>query len=149
MIKPFQRKEMLFGARTTLVICIALQLLALAAFLRGFFPIKASNIGRATLRDARFTLDPRCADSIKILPNPCYVPRVFGRMVFILIDALRSDFVLPSRDNALADENRDVAKMEILQNLIRRKSALGFVSRAHPPTVTMPRIKVWAIFLAL
>ncbi len=58
---------------------------------------------------------------------------VYGRLVVMLIDALRSDFVFGDA------YKRD---MPYLRSLINKKETFSFMAKAHPPTVTMPRIKV-------
>lgn len=60
----------------------------------------------------------------------------FDRMVFILIDALRADFILSYRNED------DLPKMALLQRRIADGEGRAFLAKAHPPTVTMPRIKV-------
>ena len=53
----------------------------------------------------------------------------------MLIDALRADNVLPLINNGNPS-------MPFLARAIQNKTGLGFLAKAHPPTVTMPRIKV-------
>jgi ethanolaminephosphotransferase len=55
----------------------------------------------------------------------------FTRLVLVVIDALRMDFVF-SEDSG----------MRYLQSLIRKKQAFGYNAHADSPTVTLPRIKV-------
>ena len=61
---------------------------------------------------------------------------IFGKMVFVLIDALRADFVLPS------DISDPLPRMTFVEEKLQQGEAKGFLARAQPPTVTMPRIKV-------
>jgi len=56
-------------------------------------------------------------------------PALFTRTILIVIDGLRSDMVF------LRPE------MEHLRSLLSSGRAVGYVARAHSPTVTMPRIK--------
>lgn len=63
-------------------------------------------------------------------------PQVYGKFVFILIDALRADFLLPS------STNDNLPKMKFLQRKIMNNETQSFLAKAHPPTVTLPRIKV-------
>lgn len=58
---------------------------------------------------------------------------VIGRVVIMLIDGLREDFIFGPKG---------VNHMKFTRNLIDRGQARSFVARAQPPTVTMPRIKV-------
>ncbi|TKA78589.1 hypothetical protein B0A55_03877 [Friedmanniomyces simplex] len=55
---------------------------------------------------------------------------VFDRVVFMVVDALRSDFVFGAGSG-----------FGFVQNLIRAGAAIPFTAHATPPTVTMPRIK--------
>ncbi|KAJ8269432.1 hypothetical protein COCON_G00120390 [Conger conger] len=66
-------------------------------------------------------------------PNSSKVPApLFHRVVIVLIDALREDFVFGSKGQQY---------MPYTQHLVERGSSHSFVAKARPPTVTMPRIK--------
>ncbi|XP_067027417.1 GPI ethanolamine phosphate transferase 2-like isoform X1 [Acropora muricata] len=113
---------MLFAHRTFLVVLLFCQIIGLALFLRGFFPIKKALQGRATHEDLPVEPSgerPRSIPSAK-----------FGRLVILLIDALRADFVFSEQ-----------VKMPFTQEMIRNNQSFSFLAKAHPPTVTMPRIK--------
>lgn len=60
-------------------------------------------------------------------------PPLFSKVVIMLIDALRDDFVFGSKG---------VKFMPYTTYLVEKGSSLSFVAEAKPPTVTMPRIKV-------
>lgn len=62
------------------------------------------------------------------LPQP-----LFKRVVVMLVDALREDFVFGASGRLL---------MPYTRRLLERGSAHSFVAKARAPTVTMPRIKV-------
>lgn len=64
---------------------LVLQLLGLTLFLKGFFPLKKGIPGSASLLD----LPPEPGSKEPAPP----LPVVFDRLVFVLIDALRADFV--------------------------------------------------------
>ena len=70
-----------------------------------------------------------------------YVPAAttpkFQRLVFVLVDALRADFVLSLESNIKA-----LPKMEFTRDRIASGGACAFLAKAHAPTVTMPRLKV-------
>ena len=55
-----------------------------------------------------------------------------------MIDALRQDFVFSEQ-----------SQMKKIQQLILQDKVKPFVAFAHPPTVTMPRIKVPSLKLAV
>lgn len=54
----------------------------------------------------------------------------FRRLIFIVIDAFRADFLFESE------------KMKFLRDFIETGSAIAYSANCQPPTVTMPRIKV-------
>ena len=62
---------------------------------------------------------------------------VFDRFVFVLVDALRADFVLP-----LESSIKNLPKMKYTSRMLETRQSLAFLAKAHAPTVTMPRIKV-------
>ncbi|CAF0729169.1 unnamed protein product [Brachionus calyciflorus] len=55
-----------------------------------------------------------------------------GRLIIVLIDAMRYDFIF---------ESNDKIRMPFVHRLIREKKAIPFKLTASPPTVTLPRIK--------
>ncbi|KAL4801733.1 alkaline-phosphatase-like protein [Aspergillus unguis] len=57
-------------------------------------------------------------------------PKVFDKVIFMVVDALRSDFVYSSNSGFL-----------FTQSLIRSGAAIPFTAYAGSPTVTMPRLK--------
>ena len=112
-----------------LLLCMTCQLLGYAVFLRGFLALKAAVPGHATWTNASF--EPTTDDDSK----PQILPPTFGRLVFVLIDALRADFVLPTSKSSLP-------RMKFVSDLIEQNKTLSFLAKAHPPTVTLPRLKV-------
>ncbi|KAI8997774.1 alkaline-phosphatase-like protein, partial [Pilobolus umbonatus] len=100
---------------TALLACI--QILGIAIFCKGFFPYKVYLPGYAIKEDL-----------------PSYIREYdephFDRLVFIVIDALRNDFVLGKNNG-----------FDFIQHQIEKKAAYPFTARATAPTVTMPRIK--------
>ncbi|TMW62865.1 hypothetical protein Poli38472_005483 [Pythium oligandrum] len=76
--------------------------------------------------------------------------RAFGRLVVVLIDALRADMVMGSdvmygRDSAHVEEAKRQqelnAYMPYTRNLLASGQAMSFIAHASVPTVTMPRLK--------
>lgn len=66
--------------------------------------------------------------------NSSRVPApLFRRVVIVLIDALRQDFVFGSDGRRF---------MPYTRHVLERGSSHSFIAKARPPTVTMPRIKV-------
>ncbi|RMJ23192.1 hypothetical protein PHISP_05933 [Aspergillus sp. HF37] len=88
---------------------------AILIFSSGFFPYKSLLPGLATFEEADSSTIP---------------PPVFDKVVFMVVDALRSDFVFANDSGFL-----------FTQSLIRSGAALPFTAHASSPTVTMPRLK--------
>lgn len=63
----------------------------------------------------------------------------FDKLVFIVIDAFRADF-MPDIDGRLKSRIPS-SSMPFLEGLLRSQHAVNFVSLAQTPTVTMPRLK--------
>lgn len=98
---------------------VTVPVLCLALYLHGYFPLKATLPGHAELKNFSFN------GKTVVQPSP-----MFDKLVIILIDALRSDFVL--KGNSMAH----------LGEIMLNNGGVSFEVRAHPPTVTLPRIKV-------
>lgn len=99
-----------------------LQILSFSVFLKGFFPLKQGLKGFARLEDSPAVP----GDTDNSVPSGHY-----DRLIIVVIDALRADFVLASQ-----------TYMPFLKEMIRDGHVLPFIAKAHPPTVTLPRIKV-------
>ncbi|KAB8237858.1 mannose-ethanolamine phosphotransferase LAS21 [Aspergillus alliaceus] len=89
--------------------------LSILVFSSGFFPYKPLIPGLANYKNAN---------------NSHIPPKIFDRVIFMVIDALRSDFVYSNSSGFL-----------FTQSLIRTGAALPFTAYASSPTVTMPRLK--------
>lgn len=95
--------------RIRLFSLLVLQFLGLSVFLKGFFPLKKAIPGSASF--------------LEVPPEPGSaerghgVPAVFDRFVFVLIDALRADFVF---------EN---TAMTYTRNLIKNNNTLRYALR--------------------
>lgn len=76
---------MSFGHSILLVLLLFCQIVGLTLFLRGFFPLKKAIQGRAT--NENLPSEP----SVDKRGDP--LSPKFGRVVIMLIDALRADFV--------------------------------------------------------
>lgn len=86
------------------------QVVGILLFVTGFFPSKPAETGFNN--------------------EAINVPHKFERMVFMIVDALRSDLIF--------EEN---AQWPTVHALIRGGHALPFTAYSDPPTVTMPRLK--------
>lgn len=87
---------------------------AIIVFAKGFFPHKAVLPGLA-----------KWSDDLTEQPNA-----PFDKVIFMVVDALRSDFVYSNASNFL-----------FTQELVRNGAAVPFTGHASPPTITMPRVK--------
>lgn len=96
--------------------CFALQALALIIFSAGFFQFRSAN----------------SSDSKRLDNETNTVPPSYDRLVFILIDALRADFVY-SPDSGFEFVRRSLREMPF--------NSKSFIAKARAPTVTMPRLK--------
>ena len=88
---------------------------AVLVFASGFFPYKAFLPGLATWQ----------TDSVR----PSAAPP-FDRVIFMVVDALRSDFVYGN-----------ASSFQFTQSLISSGAGVPFTGHASPPTITMPRVK--------
>lgn len=106
--------------RFLLVFClILLELGSYLLFCKGFFPTKV-------------LLTPEELSKYKTDPPTSYrePSAKFDRVVFMLVDAMRSDFVFSNN-----------SQMAFTQKLLDDGYGLGFTAFSHPPTVTLPRLK--------
>ncbi|AET40668.1 mannose-ethanolamine phosphotransferase LAS21 Ecym_6288 [Eremothecium cymbalariae DBVPG len=104
---------MLFRA-ISLLIC---QLVAILTFAIGFFPQKSVLTG-----DSEFLYMPE--EHKPMEPQ-------FEKMVVMVIDALRSDFLFQA----------NVSGFHFVHDLINKGEAWGYTAYSNPPTVTLPRLK--------
>ncbi|KAK8849181.1 alkaline phosphatase-like protein [Apiospora arundinis] len=108
-----------YGSYLSTALLVAANLLipvAIYIFAKGFFPYKPLLPGLAQYHEA--PQDGR-------QPAP-----PFDRLVFMVVDALRSDFVYT-----------DGTGFQFTQSLIKDGAAMPFTAHATSPTVTMPRLK--------
>ncbi|XP_073093982.1 GPI ethanolamine phosphate transferase 2 isoform X11 [Manis javanica] len=119
---------MRLGSGTFAACCIVIEVLGVALFLRGFFPTPVRSSSR-TEHQAEPPAEPSAGASSNWTKLP---PPLFRKVVIMLIDALRDDFVFGSKG---------VKFMPYTTYLVEKGSSHSFVAEAKPPTVTMPRIK--------
>ncbi|XP_067677597.1 GPI ethanolamine phosphate transferase 2-like [Haliotis asinina] len=103
------------------IVLSLMQLLSLSVFLKGFFPLKQGLKGFAKLEDSPVVP----GDTDNSVPSGRY-----DRLIVVVIDALRADFVLASQ-----------TYMPFLKEMIRDRHVLSLTAKVHSPTVTLPRIK--------
>ena len=100
-----------------LTFIFSLQLLAIAFFTLGFFPKKTVLNGIST-----FNYNV----SLQNNSNP-----VFNRLILVVIDALRSDFIF----------DKHISNFHFVHSKLNSGEAWGFTAFSNPPTVTLPRLK--------
>lgn len=135
---------MYYSTIISILLCCCIHLAGIIIFLAGFFPLKPAVYNTASVSDICFTLKDECcgANATSVLASDCVLQPVYNRLVFIVIDALRTDFVLPEVGR---DGNYTICsepKMSTVCQLVVKRQTASFHAVAHPPTVTMPRIKV-------
>jgi hypothetical protein len=129
---------MIFAFFAWLLVILIGQFFGLYLFIDGFFPDRAVVPRRespsSSNASSSFDFPPlyRSLDDVDGLPTEgsAPVPR-FGKLVFVVIDALRSSFLFGNDTH-----------MHFTRHLIESGQAIGYVAHAAPPTVTLPRIKV-------
>lgn len=121
---------MRLGSGTFAAGCVVIEVLGVALFLRGFFPAPVRSSSRTEHKAEPPAPEPYPAGGSSNwtkLPQP-----LFSKVVIMLIDALRDDFVFGSKG---------VKFMPYTTYLVEKGGSHSFVAEAKPPTVTMPRIK--------
>lgn len=94
-----------------------------AIFLTYFMPVKKEFIGISTPETV-------LEQSGSLVQGVSPLKRHYNKTVLVLIDALRADFLFSP------DTPMSMTKKLVSQNL-------ALVAKAHTPTVTLPRIKVY------
>uniref|UniRef100_A0A2K6TTS5 Phosphatidylinositol glycan anchor biosynthesis class G (EMM blood group) n=1 Tax=Saimiri boliviensis boliviensis TaxID=39432 RepID=A0A2K6TTS5_SAIBB len=120
---------MRLGAGTFAACCVAIEVLGIAVFLRGFFPAPVRSSAGTEHGAEPPAPEPSAGASSNWTTLP---PPLFSKVVIVLIDALRDDFVFGSKG---------VKFMPYTTYLVEKGASHSFVAEAKPPTVTMPRIK--------
>ena len=127
-------------------------LFGLCMFLVGFFPLKhvsksvsdqkisVKNPASANKLDKPAVSEPANSDQNVSLPRDIYSEKhtkdgsstlPYKKIIFMIIDAFRSDFYFGPYKH-----------MPRTRNIFEKGHGIKFIAEAHPPTVTMPRIKV-------
>ncbi|KAE8631649.1 hypothetical protein XENTR_v10001263 [Xenopus tropicalis] len=109
--------------------CLLIQVFGAMLFIRGFFPLPVRSQSRKST-SAETPPEPATAGLLSNwtkLPSP-----LFKKVVVLLIDALRQDFVYGPKGKK---------HMPYLTQLVEKGTTHSFIAKAAAPTVTMPRIK--------
>ncbi|XP_041488091.1 GPI ethanolamine phosphate transferase 2 isoform X3 [Microtus oregoni] len=120
---------MRLGSGAFAACCVAIEVVGVAIFIRGFFPAPVRSSARPEHGVETPAPEPVAGarSNWTKLPSP-----LFSKVVIVLIDALRDDFVFGSKG---------VKYMPYTTYLVEKGASHSFVAEAKPPTVTMPRIK--------
>lgn len=128
------------------VVIVIGQFFGLFLFIDGFFPDRAVVPAARARREsstvtsnatqssplAEFPAQYRSLTDVDGLPGDGAAPAPrFGKLVFVVVDALRSSFLFGNDTH-----------MHFTRHLIESGQAMPYVAHAAPPTVTLPRIKV-------
>ncbi|CAN7997412.1 unnamed protein product [Ixodes hexagonus] len=105
-------------------------MIGLFLFWNGFFCVTKRPLGHSTPADMKYPEDTMCGVSEPTDLPPPFSKRTPPKLIFVLIDAFRFDFVI--------DRSRS---LKFLSSMLRDRKALLYRSRAYSPTVTLPRIK--------
>ncbi|KAK3313402.1 alkaline-phosphatase-like protein [Apodospora peruviana] len=116
-MKTPRRRDATISSTLLLIAANVLIPIAILIFATGFFPYKPLLPGLAEY-----------GTPLAGYGDPPKAP--FDRLVFMVIDALRSDFVYTANSG-----------FGYTQSLIRNGAAIPFTAHATSPTVTMPRLK--------
>eukprot|EP01117_Protostelium_nocturnum_P009488 TRINITY_DN3383_c0_g1_i2.p1 TRINITY_DN3383_c0_g1~~TRINITY_DN3383_c0_g1_i2.p1 ORF type:complete len:927 (+),score=262.12 TRINITY_DN3383_c0_g1_i2:91-2871(+) len=73
----------------------------------------------------------------------CWIPKRHSKVIILLIDALRFDFMEWKEEVSKGKERNNENKLEVINKLLKEESSSSilFKFRADPPTVTMQRLK--------
>ncbi|KAH9605995.1 hypothetical protein KSS87_012277 [Heliosperma pusillum] len=128
---------------------IALQLTGLTLFVLGFFPVKPALSGISGPESYRSPGNDSIEDYDVSVLSPLQLRSLFqdlsqirpsySRIILMVVDGLPAEFVL-GKDGKPPSETF-VRAMPYTQSLLANKMAIGYHSKAAPPTVTMPRLK--------
>uniref|UniRef100_K9INJ7 Putative glycosylphosphatidylinositol anchor synthesis protein n=1 Tax=Desmodus rotundus TaxID=9430 RepID=K9INJ7_DESRO len=120
---------MRLGSGTFAAGCVVIEVLGVALFLRGFFPAPVRSFSGTEHHTEPPAPEPSAGATSNWTNRP---PPLFNKVVIMLIDGLRDDFVFGSKG---------VKFMPYTTYLVEKGASHSFVAEAKPPTVTMPRIK--------
>ncbi|OCU00428.1 hypothetical protein XELAEV_18006205mg [Xenopus laevis] len=109
--------------------CLLIQVFGLVLFIRGFFPAPVRSQSR---KSTSTDTTPEPATSGASSNWTTLPPPLFKKVVILLIDAIRQDFVYGPKGKE---------HMPYLTQLLEKGTTHSFIAKATAPTVTMPRIK--------
>ena len=136
-----------------MVAVMVVQFLGMLLFAYGYFTVDDEMLSESEVNSLRLSLPEETQAqlaAIQIKCSPELSRAIFNKLIFVVIDALRADFIpsittSPSSQYSMPSSQYSMPSsqysMPFLENLIRTEAAVSMVSEAQTPTVTMPRIK--------
>ncbi|KAJ2894070.1 major facilitator super transporter protein, partial [Coemansia aciculifera] len=107
-----------------LVAVLLVELVGLGYFIKGFFPYKKSLPGFAGRQDQPWDISQSLSGDLAATSGGSNaVEAQYDRLVIMLVDALRNDFVFGNN-----------SAMEYTQGMLRAGDAVGFTAKALAPT---------------
>ena len=128
-------------------VAMLINLIGMLLFASAFFSVDDRMLSESEVTEFRSSLPLRMQQllaKMEITCSPHYSTPAFTKLVFVVIDALRADFIPSISPGDLFATNSDSPvdpTMPFLEQLIQSNAALPLISEAQTPTVTMPRIK--------
>lgn len=131
------------------IVAVVIQIIGLLLFVLGFFPVKPALSGISgpesfhspvchSIEDQNVTsLSPDQLKSLYL--ELSHIPPSFDRLIYMVVDGLPAEFVLGKDDQPPPKVFRE--SMPYTRSLLAKRMAIGYHSKAAPPTVTMPRLK--------
>lgn len=122
--------------------CAVLQLIGTVLFAMGYFSVDDKLLSDVERMDQRLSLSVDTLAEIKKIESSCeedVKQPLFEKMVFVVIDALRADFIPSIKSSPHLGLPKST--MPFVENLIKTSRANAVIAEANTPTVTMPRIK--------
>ncbi|KAF6160687.1 hypothetical protein GIB67_019627 [Kingdonia uniflora] len=132
------------------MLAVVLQMIGIALFVLGFFPVKPALPGISGLESYRA---PTCNEDLdanattKIAPDELKnlykemseLPPSYDRLILMVVDGLPAEFILGKGDQPPTKAVMEA--MPYTQSLLSNGTSIGYHAKAAPPTVTMPRLK--------
>ena len=122
---------------------MAVQTAGIVLFAHSFFSVEdkmLSSVESTRLRNS--AIKPETMHQFSQVEGHCQSLvgyKVADKMVLMVVDALRADFISSIANSSLSKSCN--LSMPFVESLIQDRKAVGLVSQAQTPTVTLPRIK--------
>ncbi|KAG0348350.1 mannose-ethanolamine phosphotransferase gpi13 [Podila humilis] len=117
---------------------------AIYLFTRGFLLSRSVLDAKSECSNTNITPTDNTNDPSWTDPNGCWYPQQYKKVVVVIIDALRFDFVVPHRDLPEGEkEPYYINKLPVIHDLMENQpdNTLVYQFVADPPTTTLQRLK--------